>query len=327
MIRVFEEHGYREQMEMIALPYNRARENEKYVERTAGEKIHLCTYRADHAKAAVVISHGYTESIIKYQEVIYYFLSHGYHVFMAEHCGHGKSYRLNDDPSLVHVDSYMRYVSDLLFVAGECKKVYPDLPMYLYAHSMGGGIGAAAIATEPKLFDKALLTSPMIRPLTGGVPWAAAKALAGAAVKTGHGGDYAAGQKPYSGLAAAEERCGSSIARHLYYEEIRMDDVTLQTCACSFGWIYEAAKLNDFLRTKGWKKVEIPVLLMQAEEETLVSKSEQHHYIRKIAANKKACAKLMEVPNTRHEIFNATSDIQIVYWKRVFDFLSNRSSL
>ena len=53
----------------------------------------------------------------KYKEIVYYFIKEHFHVYLPEHCGHGKSYRLVEDPSLVYVDSYHRYVEDLLFVA------------------------------------------------------------------------------------------------------------------------------------------------------------------------------------------------------------------
>lgn len=49
-----------------------------------------------------------------------------------------------DDPSLVYVDSYHRYVEDLLFVARKQKAEACGLPLVLYSHSMGGGIAAAS---------------------------------------------------------------------------------------------------------------------------------------------------------------------------------------
>ena len=46
-------------------------------------------------------------------------------------------------------------------------------PMYLYCHSMGGGIGAAALERYPSLFDKAVLSAPMIAPVVGMPTWVA----------------------------------------------------------------------------------------------------------------------------------------------------------
>ena len=81
-------------------------------------------------------------------------------MYIPEHCGHGRSYRLVEEPSLVHVDSYKRYVADLLFVARTAKKEHKNLKLYLFGHSMGGGIAAAAVAAKPKLFERLVLSSP-----------------------------------------------------------------------------------------------------------------------------------------------------------------------
>ena len=80
----------------------------------------------------VVISHGFTENAEKYKEIVYYFIKEHFHVYLPEHCGHGKSYRLVEDPSLVYVDSYHRYVEDLLFVARKAKAEACGLPLVLY---------------------------------------------------------------------------------------------------------------------------------------------------------------------------------------------------
>ena len=43
---------------------------------------------------------------------------------------------------------------------------------------MGGAIGTIAAAWEPQLFQKIILNSPMLRPLTGNVPWPLVIAIA-----------------------------------------------------------------------------------------------------------------------------------------------------
>lgn len=94
----------------------------------AGHPIHVLRYRAFRPRGVVVISHGFTENAEKYKEIVYYFIKEHFHVYLPEHCGHGKSYRLVEDPSLVYVDSYHRYVEDLLFVARKAKAEACGLP-------------------------------------------------------------------------------------------------------------------------------------------------------------------------------------------------------
>ena len=141
--RVLQEKNYAERMQNGVEPYLAAHAEEFYWERESGHPIHVLRYRAFRPRGVVVISHGFTENAEKYKEIVYYFIKEHFHVYLPEHCGHGKSYRLVEDPSLVYVDSYHRYVEDLLFVARKAKAEACGLPLVLYSHSMGGGISSS----------------------------------------------------------------------------------------------------------------------------------------------------------------------------------------
>ena len=179
-MEIIHENEYLYRMNKEAEPYLELHRQEKYVSNAENfirgknkdfsRKIHIQYYLAKNPRGVIVISHGFTEGSPKYDEMIYYFLKAGYHVYMPEHMGHGLSYRLTADPSLVHVDIWKRYVRDFLKVCREIKGTHPDLPLILFAHSMGGAIGGISASWEPGLFQKIILSSPMIRPLTGKVP-------------------------------------------------------------------------------------------------------------------------------------------------------------
>ena len=196
------EGEYSEAMETTVIPYLNKRMAACYCEREAGKRIFYAKALADCPKGIAVISHGYIETIDKYFETIYYFLRGGFHVFMPEHCGHGRSYRLCSDVndlSLVHVDDYMRYVNDLLFVSRMAAKEFPELPVYLFGHSMGGGIAIATAAHAPSLFSRLILSAPMIRPNTAPFPWWAACMIAGLFNIIGMKERYLTGHRPYDG--------------------------------------------------------------------------------------------------------------------------------
>ena len=203
-MKIIQENEYLDTMKNEVEPYLKAHCREGYIPGAEDiyhekngiiGKIHVKRYLADDPKGVVVISHGFTEGAPKYEEMIYYFLQAGYHVYMPEHMGHGQSYRLTADPSLVHIDIWKRYVRDFLKVCHEIKRAYPKLPVNLLAHSMGGAIAA----WEPTLFHKVILSSPMIKPLTGGVPWPLTVLIANAECLLGKEESYVLGQKPYDG--------------------------------------------------------------------------------------------------------------------------------
>ena len=127
-MKIIQENEYLDTMKNEVEPYLKAHCREGYIPGAEDiyhekngiiGKIHVKRYLADDPKGVVVISHGFTEGAPKYEEMIYYFLQAGYHVYMPEQMGHGQSYRLRADPSLVHIDIWKRYVRDFLKVCHE----------------------------------------------------------------------------------------------------------------------------------------------------------------------------------------------------------------
>lgn len=325
------EEGYSQTMDEVVTPYLEERMDAQYRERETGKKIFFVRALADEPRGIVVLSHGYTETIEKHRETIYYFLRGGYHVFMHEHCGHGRSYRLcsdREDLSLVFVDDYERYVEDLLFVSRMAAQEFPDLPLYLYGHSMGGGIAAAAAAKAPKLFSGLILSSPMFRPSSAPLPWGLASLIAGAFYLIGKREQYLMGHHPYDGQERFADSAGISEERFLYYQKKRNEELLFQMNAGSFGWLWQTVRLHHFLMGKAWRDIACPVLVFQAEHETFVSNEEQERFVEKLNGRSEGKAELVRVSGVKHEIFNSDMTVLEEYWMRIFTFLiANRDDL
>ena len=119
---ILQESNYKEEMQTIVEPYLVSIGTEFYLERHAGQKIHCMHYVPENPHAVVMLSHGFIENAEKYKEIAYYFAKEGFSVYLPEHCGHGFSYRLTEDESLVHLDSFERYVEDFIFVTKKAKE-------------------------------------------------------------------------------------------------------------------------------------------------------------------------------------------------------------
>jgi len=102
------EENYEEEMEKTVEPYL-----DRFIETGYFDGLYYELFLRERSKGTVVISHGYTESCVKYHELIYYFHRQGYQVAMMEHRGHGKSAREVEKKCLVHIDSFSQYVKDL----------------------------------------------------------------------------------------------------------------------------------------------------------------------------------------------------------------------
>lgn len=325
---ILEEDNYAIQMEKYVLPLlNRQKETLWLCRKDhPKQKLYCAKYTApcekEKCRGIIVISHGYTENSEKYREVIYYFLKMGYHVYVPDHCGHGLSYRLADELFLVHIDTYERYVDDLLSVAHHARSGHDKLPVYLYGHSMGGGIAAAAVANEPDLFKKVILTSPMIQPDTRPLPWKLAAFLTKIACLLGKSGCHLPGGRPFDGTESFEQSSAMSQARFDYQQEIRKNEPLFQNTCGTYRWTLSAANLHRFLIHTAWKQIHIPLLVFQAEDDHIVSGKAQYQFLGKINRRHAAPTWLIKVPGTKHEIYNAEYETLIKYWTKIFRFLS-----
>ena len=318
---ITEEH-YAEIMKKEVEPYLAAHRECGFDTRVQGQPIYYEHYRIDHPKAVIIISHGFTESIRKYKESIYYMMQAGYEVWGLDHRGHGYSYRFNDNPYVVHAVHFSDYVRDLKHLTTTIvKPISKNLPIYLYGHSMGGCIGAWTIERYPKLFDKAVLSSPMLGLSFGKIP--VPLVYIGAKIKS-FGGKTAEPISPVNKFESEdfENSCDSSACRYHYYYQIRLADQKLQTQAASLGWGMESAKAcSRVVSKKQTSRIKIPVLLCQAGNDTVVKNSAQNLFVKRV----RNC-QFFRLPNMKHELYMTDSEMLIQYWERIFAFLNQKDN-
>ena len=312
------EEDFEQRMREEAEPWLAARMESGFDERVKGQPIYYEHYRADAPKGVIVISHGFTESIRKFKESIYYMLQAGYEVWGLDHRGHGQSYRPNDDPFVVHAEHFEDYVQDLVHLTEtRVKPAAGALPLYLFCHSMGGCVGARVIEEYPALFDKAVLSSPMLGVVMGKIP--APLACVMLRVK----GAGAKGREPMAPAAFTETEedfpasAANSACRFRWYLQKKLADRRLQTCAPSINWILEAVRACRLACSKAeTAKIRVPVLLLQAGRDAYVRADAQERF----AALVPGC-ELRRFPELRHELYMSDSPDLIPYWEKIFAFL------
>ena len=318
-MRWITEENYEEQMQTEVEPYLAERRETGFDERVKGQPIYYEHYRAENPKGVIVISHGFTESIRKFREAIYYMLQAGYEVWGPDHRGHGRSFRHNDNPFVVDVDRFEDYVLDLRhLIETLIRPAAPALPLYLYCHSMGGCIGVRLLETAPGLCRKAVLSAPMPGINVGKIP--APLVLAMLYVK----GAGARGREPMSlvgGFAETEADYDSSAAnspaRYRFYLHVRQGEERYQTCAPSMDWIREALRgCARACSRRETAKIRVPVLLLQAGRDTYVRNDMQELF----AARVPSC-ELVRYPELRHELYMSDLREQVPYWEKIFAFL------
>lgn len=277
------------------------------------------TYRPSNARGAIVISHGFCESAEKYKEVIYYFAKAGYQVYLAEHRGHARSLRETDHPNMVHILRFTDYVEDLhTFIS---KIVIPSsggLPLYLYAHSMGGAVGALYLETYPDTFQKAVLTTPMLG-ISMAVPEPCLRAFGRIMVSLNRENTYSPGQHAFCPGERFEDSCSANYERYQYYQVKKEAEPLFQNSGSSCGWGYQSLNACHFITQKrNCKKITVPVLVFRSTHDTLVKASAIRRFVRNTPS-----ARLVDVDRSRHEIYNSSADVLESYYRKIFAFLSH----
>ena len=312
------EENYETRMHYEVEPYLAARRDSGFVERIPGRSVYYEYYRADEPKGAIVVSHGFCESIRKYSESIYYMLQAGYDVWGLDHHGHGRSYRMNGNPYVVHAERFEDYVLDLRYLTeARVKPAAGDLPVYLYGHSMGGCISAWLIETYPDLFRKAVLTSPMLGLSFGRIPLPIV--YIGASLK-GIGENRKEPLNKVDSFPSEpdfENSCDSCECRYLYYFKKRRADPMLQTQEASISWGKQAVKAcRRVCSEKQIARIRIPVLLFQAGNDSVVKNDSQDLFVSRLGCE------MVKIPGMKHELYMTDSSVLIPYWEKIFAFFS-----
>lgn len=109
-------------------------------------------------KATIVIVHGMGEHTGLYAHVAKTLTADGYAVFAFDQRGHGRTEGKRGD---------IRYYEALLdgvdFLLAEVDRRYPDLPRFLYGHSMGGNVTINYLLKRKSKLTGAIVTGPWLK--------------------------------------------------------------------------------------------------------------------------------------------------------------------
>ncbi|MCI1983466.1 MAG: alpha/beta hydrolase [Bifidobacteriaceae bacterium] len=277
---------------------------------------------AESALGTIVISHGFTEAAVKYSELTWYFLRAGFNVLIIEHRGHGASLRENSDPTVVSIDDWRHYVTDFVGALDQARHRFSldeAGPLFLFAHSLGGAIGAAVVETHPDVFAKAVLSSPMLMPQVG-MPLGVAYAMASAAVTLGHGTDKVPTLPVFSEEPGKNKSGARSTARAEWYFAQRVNDWRYRTSAPSLNWVKAALDLDTaVLSTEAIAAIRTPILLFQAGDDHWVRPSAQNLFVKRARAAG-VPIRFLHAAGSTHEIFSEPNDVLEPYLNEILRF-------
>ena len=266
---------------------------------------------ADQEKGAVVIVPGFTEGLVIYQEVIHDLLRNGWSAYVLDHRNQGFSTRLIDAADGLdkgHLDRFDHLVSDLqAFVervrSARSAEGRPVRPMVLLAHSMGGAVSALMLARqgEDTPFAAAAFVTPMMAPTVAPPQsntwgdralrrWCEAGRMPAffswpwVSTVRASGGTFEQEWRRYREMLDRSEhpqthsvprhdqrwanRASACEGEHCGHADARVSGATL-------GWVAESCAAATEARGEGAARIQVPVLVLQGGEDTVVEPEAQ----------------------------------------------------
>lgn len=319
----FDEVSYRKFMETTVSGWLSRKVERGYLTSFDGTKIAWYKAVPEHPRGRIVLVHGFCEFFGKYHELAYNLYEKGYAVFFPEQRGHGYSDRSVPEIDRVDVLDFYSYVKDLKVFMDEV--VLPELNSeapftekpILFAHSMGGAVGALFLEDFPEYFSAAILNAPMLKINPGSFHPLQVKLLIFISKVLGWHDKLMPGQGVWDNKPDFENSGCLSRERYTYPFHLRQIDEHNRMYGGTYNWGRTAYHWTDILRQKKrMSRVQIPVLICQAGKDTFVSNDGQEQFAR--AAKKTT---IVRFPDSKHEIFNGDESILKDYYPAIFDFL------
>lgn len=109
-------------------------------------------------KAVMTIIHGMGEHALRYSHVADFFAEIGIACVAIDLRGHG-----NSEGKRGHTPNYEALMNDVDMLVSKAKSMFPNLPLIMYGHSMGGNLTFNYIIRRKPEIAGAIVTSPYLK--------------------------------------------------------------------------------------------------------------------------------------------------------------------
>jgi len=123
-----------------------------------GNKVYAVEWGVKKARAVMGLIHGVGEHCRRYDEMAAWYNQHGIAMIGYDRQGFGRS-----EGRKGYAESYVEYVDEIAALLVECEHRYPDLPVFLYGHSMGGHLLLRYLIRRHPNVSGAVVSAPHIR--------------------------------------------------------------------------------------------------------------------------------------------------------------------
>lgn len=121
-----------------------------------GYPLSLHTFDAKEPKAVIQIIHGMEEHQKRYEHFASFLNEQGFTVVTSDLRGHG--IEASEPGYFNDKGGYRDLIYDQIHIRAFIRNQYPDIPVYLFAHSMGTIIARVLLQTQSKHYEKVVLS-------------------------------------------------------------------------------------------------------------------------------------------------------------------------
>ena len=262
-----------------------------------------------HAKSAdrklMILVNGRAENMLKWSEPAYDFYHQGY------------STHLLTDSERGHLDEFRFYVDDMAKIIEKVTALFSYSTQHLLAHSMGALIATYYLANCDHRINKAALSSPFYGiPLKHTIRDELIIALMNI---LGQGESYVFGKGPYQQAHLEYNELSFCKTRMKWMNRVNRKNPAIRLGGPTFRWVHLC--LNAIKRLpKLIPKIEIPILILQAEKEKIVD-NKKLDKLTELFPN----AQCKVVLNAKHEVLFEKDNVRRNVLKNVNHFLNVQS--
>ena len=277
-----------------------------------GNKIEVMIFECENPKGILQMCHGMAEIKDRYIKTMEKISSYGYICVMHDHRGHG-DIDVND-LGFMNDETGRGIILDTIQVTDFMKEIYPNLPIYLFGHSMGSLVVRNVMKENDDAYKGLIVCgSPSKNPLVG-VALTLTKLIK--AIK---------GERYRSSLIQQLSIGSYKIKGEEYDHAWITTDKEIQklydeseTCGFTFtcdGFINLFTLMRDTYVDSGWqlKNKDCPIFFIAGSEDPcIVSSKDFNHAVNfmKNVGYTNVTSKLY--PNVRHEILNDKSKEEVI---------------
>jgi len=250
-------------------------------------------------RGTVVIVQGRAEFIEKYFDVIEGLRARGLNVIAFDWRGQGGSDRLTRDMGKGHVRRFSDYEIDLDTIMSKVTVEQARPPYFALGHSMGGAVLLRVAKAGWTIFDRMVLSAPMVEleavPLPGAV-----RTITGLLRLFGLGTLVVPGGstkpvafKPFAGnVVTSDPRAYERTAA------FAKADPRLGLGAPTLSWLHEALKVNAaFMHPLYPTDIRTPILIVAAGADRLISTPAVETFARRLQGGS-----VLTIPGSAHEL-------------------------